>query len=228
MLRRPAAFWLRLALSGAAMLGTFHRYSTAVALSGALISKEDPVRHAGLVIATTIGVLALQTFPITLGASTKAGQVGAQTTIAIPQSLQAEHEEIHKALVEATRVPGRVGAAAKELAAVLDPHFERENEIALPPLGLLAPLAAGKTPAGLQEALVMTDALRKELPRMLEEHKRIRAAAEKLRIAAQDEKASVQEHLAEALAAHAQTEEEILYPAAILVGDIIRARMAQK
>ena len=145
--------------------------------------------------------------------------------ITIPHSLQAEHEEIHEALVAATRAPGRVGAAAKELAAVLDPHFERENQIALPPLGLLAPLAAGETPAGMQEALPMTDALRKELPRMLEEHKRIRAATEKLRTAARDEKASVHERFAETLAAHARTEEEILYPAAILVGDIIRARM---
>lgn len=148
--------------------------------------------------------------------------------IAIPQSLQAEHHEIQEALAEATRVPGRVGAAATELAAVLHPHFERENEIALPPLGLLAPLAAGRTPAGLQEALAMTDALRKELPRMLEEHKHIRAATEKLRMAARDEKAPAQEHLAEKLAAHAQTEEEVLYPAAILVGDIIRVRDAKK
>jgi hypothetical protein len=111
---------------------------------------------------------------------------------------------------------------------VLDPHFERENQIALPPLGLLAPLAAGESPAGLQEALAMTDALRKELPRMLEEHKRIRAATEKLRTAAREENAPVHERFAETLAAHAQTEEEILYPAAILVGDIIRARMARK
>jgi hemerythrin superfamily protein len=73
----------------------------------------------------------------------------------------------------------------------------------------------------------MTDALRKELPRMLEEHKRIRAATEKLRIAAREEKAAAQEQFAERLAAHAQTEEEILYPAAILVGDIIRARIAR-
>ena len=111
---------------------------------------------------------------------------------------------------------------------MLDPHFERENEIALPPLGLLAPLAAGKTPAGQQEALAMTDALRKEMPRMLDEHKRIRAATEKLRAIAREEKAPAAEQLAERLAAHAQTEEEILYPAAILVGDIIRARMAKK
>jgi hypothetical protein len=146
----------------------------------------------------------------------------------IPQSLQTEHEEIHRALIDATRAPGRVGAAAKELAAVLDPHFERENQIALPPLGLLAQLAAGGTPAGAQEALAMTDALRKELPRMLEEHKRIRAVTEKLRIAAREEKAPVHEQLAETLAAHAQTEEEILYPAAILVGDILRARITEK
>jgi predicted NBD/HSP70 family sugar kinase len=111
---------------------------------------------------------------------------------------------------------------------VLDPHFERENQIALPPLGLLAPLAAGETPAGMQEALAMTDALRRELPRMLEEHKRIRAATERLRAAARDEKAAVHEEFAEALASHALTEEEILYPAAILVGDIIRARMAKQ
>jgi hypothetical protein len=156
-------------------------------------------------------------------------QAAAQkSVIAIPQSLVAEHHEIHEALSAATRLYGRVGAAAKELAAVLDPHFERENQIALPPLGLLAPLAASKTFTGQQEALAMTDALRNEMPRMLDEHKRIRAATQKLRTVARDEKAPAQEQLAVRLAAHAQTEEEILYPAAILVGDIIRARMAKK
>jgi hypothetical protein len=169
------------------------------------------------------------TAPDAVGRLSEAGRAGAQkSAITMPQSLQTEHEELHQALLAATRDPGRVGAAAKELAAVLDPHFERENEIALPPLGLLAPLAAGKTPAGQQEALAMTDALRKEMPRMLEEHKRIRAATEKLRAIAREEKAAAAEQFAEGLAAHAQTEEEILYPAAILVGDVIRARMARK
>ena len=156
-------------------------------------------------------------------------QTGAQRTmITIPQSLQAEHKAIHNALTEATKAPGRVGATARELAAVLGPHFKREDEIALPPLGLLAPLAAGEKPAGMEEALAMTDALRKELPRMLEEHKLIRAATEKLRTVAHEEKASVHEQFAEDLASHARSEEEVLYPAAILVGDIIRVRMAPK
>ena len=38
----------------------------------------------------------------------------------------------------------------------------------------------------------------------------------------------VHEQFAEELLLHAQSEEEVLYPAAILVGDIIRARTAAK
>lgn len=153
--------------------------------------------------------------------------VAAQTaTLGIPKSIQAEHEAIHSALVEATKAPGAVGAAAKELAEVLHPHFVREEQIALPPLGLLAPLATGaQVPkATVSEALAMTDTLKAELPRMLEDHKRIRAAVEKLHATAVSAKAAKYVELAEELAAHAQSEEEVFYPAAVLVGDIIRAR----
>jgi hypothetical protein len=152
------------------------------------------------------------------------------TAITIPKSIQVEHEAIHSILVEATQAPGRVGVAAKGLAEVLHPHFVREEQIALPPLGLLAPLAAG-TPLPepvLSEALTMTDALRSELPRMLEEHGRIRAAVEQLRLAARAEQAMKYEQLAAQLALHAQTEEEVLYPAAVLIGDLIRARRPNK
>jgi hypothetical protein len=189
------------------------------------------VRYTGFVIAAAVSVLAvtLPNSPGAFGERIPAGRAGdQQSAIVIPPSLQAEHEEIHTALAAATRAPGQVGGAAKALAALLDPHFERENQIALPPLGLLAALAAGGSPDGAQDALAMTDALRKELPRMLEEHKRIRAATEQLRTAASKEKATMHEEFAMRLAAHARTEEEVLYPAAILVGEIIRARMGRK
>ena len=70
-----------------------------------------------------------------------------------------------------------------------------------------APLAAGEKPGGMEEALAMTDALRKELPRMLEEHKRIHSATEKLRSVACEEKASVHEQFADDLALHAWSAE---------------------
>jgi hypothetical protein len=146
------------------------------------------------------------------------------TLIRIPESIRAEHEAIHEELVRATKAPGPVGAAARELAAVLHPHFVREEEIALPPLGLLAPLARGEFTPEMRGVLSMTDSLRAELPRMLEEHKAIRAATIRLRDVARAEGNTAVGRLAEQLSLHAQSEEELFYPAAVLVGDLVRAR----
>ena len=144
--------------------------------------------------------------------------------IRIPESMRVEHEEIHDGLVRATKAPGRVGTAARELASILHPHFVREEEIALPPLGLLAPLARGEITHEMREVLPLTDALRNELPRMLEEHAAIRAATRRLGEVARAEGNAEVAHLAESLAAHAQSEEELFYPAAVLIGDLVRAR----
>ena len=43
-----------------------------------------------------------------------------------PEAVHEEHLEIHAALERATHEPGQLGAAARGLAAVLDPHFQRE------------------------------------------------------------------------------------------------------
>ncbi len=189
----------------------------------ALQMRNRPFSKCGFAILA----MAMLTLPYPAAAQSGPTQAKMATRkIEIPKSVQTEHEAIHSALEKATQSPGRVGTAAKELAEVLDPHFVREEQIALPPLGLLAPLAAGdRLPENvLSEALAMSDSLRSELPRMLEEHKQIRVAVEKLRVAARAAKAAGPGQLAEQLALHAGTEEEVLYPAAILVGDIIRAQ----
>jgi hemerythrin HHE cation binding domain-containing protein len=146
----------------------------------------------------------------------------------IPEAIQAEHSEIHEQLVAATKVQGKVGEAARNLAAVLDPHFQREEEIALPPLALLAPLSRGEFRAEMHDVLPMTDALRAELPRMLEEHKAIEAATTRMGEVAKAEGDAAVERLAETLKLHAQSEEQIFYPAALLVGDIVRSHSARK
>jgi hypothetical protein len=144
--------------------------------------------------------------------------------IRIPESMRLEHEGIHSELERITRMPGRIGIAARELAAVLHPHFVREEQIALPPLGLLEPLARGEFSSGMRAVLAMTDSLRTELPRMLEEHKAIRAATLRLRDVAQAERNVEVEQFAATLALHARSEEELFYPAAVLVGEVVRAR----
>ena len=58
----------------------------------------------------------------------------------IPSSLKAEHEELHSELVRATKAGGSTGEAAKEeVVKLMHPHFLKEEEYALPPLGLLGP-----------------------------------------------------------------------------------------
>ena len=149
-------------------------------------------------------------------------------SIEIPASIRAEHGAIHAALERATADTGRVGEAARALAKVLHPHFEREEQIALPPLGLLAPLARGELTEAMLDVLPMTDALRAELPSMLREHVAIRAATTRLgEVAKAEHNAPVQE-LAEQLALHATSEEEVFYPAAVLVGDVVRSRIESR
>ena len=145
--------------------------------------------------------------------------------IGIPDALRVEHAELHEALVEATRAPGRVGEAAREVARVLHPHFVREEEIALPPLGLLESLARGEATPEMADVLPLTDALKAELPEMLEEHRAIRAALEALAAAARAEDRPEQARLAEKIMLHAKTEEQVTYPAAILVGEFVRTRL---
>jgi hypothetical protein len=144
--------------------------------------------------------------------------------VRIPDSIRAEHERIHVALVSAGQAPGRVGAAARELARVLHPHFEREEQIALPPLGLLVPLAAGEFSPEMQSVLPMTDALRDELQQILREHADISVATRRLEQVAVEAGQPDVERLARELSSHAKSEEEVFYPAAILVGEVVRAR----
>ena len=144
--------------------------------------------------------------------------------IRIPESLSHEHREIHASLLRATRLGGPVGAAARALAKVLDPHFVREEQIALPPLGLLAPLARGDDAKAMRAILPLTDSLRAELPRMLQEHQAIAAATARLAKAAAAAHNTSVARFADALALHARSEEEMFYPAALLVGELVRAR----
>jgi len=96
----------------------------------------------------------------------------------IPQPLQHEHEALHARLRHATQAGGE---AAIKLAHLMHPHFIKEDQIALPPLGLLAALARGEWNAEMAEGLVE----------------------------------------------HARTEVEVMYPASVLVGQLVWQRLGQ-
>ena len=135
-----------------------------------------------------------------------------------PESIATEHEELHEVLARAAAEGGEMGAAAGALERALAPHFKREEEIATPPLGLLAALAKGEATAEMRSVLPMTEALERELPQMLQEHEAIRSAVAEFRAVAERTGQPDYVRFADHLGAHTRQEEELLYPAAILVG----------
>ena len=146
-------------------------------------------------------------------------------TLSTPQSLKVEHEELHAQLDKAIKAGGATGEAAKAVARALHPHFLKEEEYALPPLGLLPVLAEGKTSLEMKAAVEMTDRLNAELSHMLDEHKQIVTALEALTAAANSEGKVEHVRFAENLKLHARTEEEVLYPASILIGEYMKLKM---
>jgi hypothetical protein len=143
----------------------------------------------------------------------------------IPPTLKAEHEELHGELARATKAGGRTGETAKAVAKLMHPHFVKEEEYALPPLGLLPALAQGKLRAEMAEVFKMTDKLESDLPHMLAEHKDIVTALQQLIKAAKAEDKPEYVHFAEKLMAHARTEEEVSYPTAVLIGRYLKAAL---
>jgi hypothetical protein len=79
----------------------------------------------------------------------------------------------------------------------------------------------------MKAVLPLTEALERELPQMLREHGAIRAAVGRLRSAAEAAGQSDYVRFSDELAAHARQEEEILYPAAVLVGRYVAAKPAR-
>lgn len=145
--------------------------------------------------------------------------------LAVPHPLKAEHEELHEVLRRGTNESGELGAAARAVAELMHPHFVKEEEYALPPLGLLAELARGSVTPEMRSVLALTDKLKADLGQMLVEHESIVAALEKLSAAAEAAGRREYVEFAEGLKLHAQTEEEITYPMAVLVGEYVRLKL---
>ena len=139
-------------------------------------------------------------------------------SLEVPVSLKSGHEALRAVLKRAMREPGRTGEAARAVAQVLDGHMMREEKFALRPLGLLKQLARGDTPADLADAAELVQGLKREMPQMIDEHRQI---AELLRVLAREAEAEGKaEYVAFAaeMLVHAHIEEDVLYPAALLVG----------
>jgi hypothetical protein len=143
----------------------------------------------------------------------------------IPASIAAEHKQLRLTLERAKRESGLLGLRARELAELIEPHFAKEEAFALPPLALLPKLAWGGTDAAMTDVIPIARRLAAELPLMVMEHREIAKSVAGFQSAAEEAHRAEYEQFAESLIAHTVHEEEILYPAAVLVGAYLELRI---
>jgi len=141
-------------------------------------------------------------------------------SLQIPASLLNDHEVIRATLKRAMREPGATGESARRVMQILEGHMMREEKFAFPPLGLLPALARGERPAALADALDRVKGLRRQIAQMKDEHRQISDALRRLAQDAQGEGKSDYVALAEDMLKHQHLEEEVIYPAAMLVGEL--------
>lgn len=141
--------------------------------------------------------------------------------LGIPKAMEEEHEELHEKLRKATKMRGKVGEEARRVAEVLHPHFERENELALTVIGVARELAEGRASPDFPKALELTEKFRTEYEKMLQEHSEIVKALDKLEKAARAVKKEAVITFSKKLKAHGRTEEDLTYPAILMMGKLL-------
>lgn len=145
----------------------------------------------------------------------------------IPESLKAEHDELRGKLIQVAREKGRLGSAAAALLRALKPHAAREEEFVFPPLSLLFPLAGGRLCAEMRDVLPLTEKMKQELPSLLAEHSTIVTALRKFKETALEEHRQDCAELAVRVILHTQSEEDILYPVSILIGEYVKLKLGR-
>jgi iron-sulfur cluster repair protein YtfE (RIC family) len=143
----------------------------------------------------------------------------------IPGSIKVEHEELYEQLNRAVRIKGKVGDAAMLAFKEFQPHIRKEEEIAFPPLDLLQPLAGKDVTTEHAGIIKLAERLKDELPGFIYQHDEMRKALQRMNDEARREQMHEQAELAKRLIRHMLLEEQILYPAAILVGEHVRYRL---
>jgi hypothetical protein len=142
-----------------------------------------------------------------------------------PTPLESEHQALRAEINRAAKLEGRTGEATRLVARLIERHFAKEEEFALPPLGLLPALAQGPIEPGMEAAITMAARLHDELPNLLAEQRVIAAALEELMTAAESEGHTELVGLAEELMLHEEIEREVTYPTAILIGKYLQWRL---
>jgi hypothetical protein len=163
---------------------------------------------------------------LTGASGTAAAQSSAQARD-IPQSLRVEHQNTLEQLAALSRRNGAVGVEARKALALFKRHIQREQEYILPPLTLLPILADGKVSPDMKWAVAMADRVKADREQIFQEHTQITDAMNELAAAARKAHDAAALEFAQAAVADSLNDVELIEPMTMVIGDYLRARLAQ-
>ena len=147
---------------------------------------------------------------------------------AVPSSLKNTHAKILDHVHQLTFAKDSSVQVALKLEELMLHHFKEEENIILPPLGLLPTLAKGKIPKESKDLTLFTDQLKTQMDHMSAEHQLIKAYIEELKQASKKENLSAIVTFENEVSQHAISEEEVFFPASILVGEYLKLKTVKK
>lgn len=136
------------------------------------------------------------------------------------------HDEARADLVRAMMEGGPIARAAKRVAQLCLPHFEREEKSVFPVLALLPDLTHGILRPEMMDVMPLVSDFRARHAALNEHHQSILSAIEALLQIAHREKNSQFAEFAFNLRVHERIEDEVIYPTVILIGDYLREKFA--
>jgi hypothetical protein len=144
--------------------------------------------------------------------------------LSIPEALRLAHDDVSAELVRATMERGPIAHAAMRVAKLCLPHFEREERMVFPALGILPDLARGNLRPEMLDVLPMIGEFSARQQEFDDQHRSIHSAIAALQQAAQREKNREFVEVAYNLTVHERIEDEVLFPMVLLIGKYLRAK----
>lgn len=138
----------------------------------------------------------------------------------VPQAIRLEHVEMREQLYALTKENSDLGVAARDVMELFYMHAAKEEERVLPALEVLPALAEGKITDSMRSLKQIADDLRGGLyGELFEDHKAIVASLKNISQSALAQGRKELVKFVERFILHAQMEEEILYPAALVTAE---------
>ncbi|WP_276372232.1 hemerythrin domain-containing protein [Chryseolinea sp. H1M3-3] len=146
----------------------------------------------------------------------------------VPSAIKKEHTNLLAQIKEIASYDDSTSIVARNLQEILQHHFDEEEDFVLPTLSLLPLLASGDTYEQHKDILPLIRKFKAQLTHMNAEHQMIKAYMADLKQVGAKENHPEILKFEEELHDHAAIEEEIFFPAAILIGEYLDLKSIEK